>query len=98
MTESYILISTLVYSFCTYKYPHMVSPLCPSLWSPQWSFTENFSAVSIVTGICAGWLGFDSQQGSEGILSLYCIHSLGPILPPVQWVLVALSLRITSWG
>jgi hypothetical protein len=46
-----------------------------------------------------GFLGFDSPQG-PGIFLFTTVSrtALGPILPPIQWVLGALSLRVKRPG
>jgi hypothetical protein len=53
------------------------------------------SSVSILTRLWAGRSRFDSRQGLEIFLSATASRpAQGPTQPPIQWVLIAISLGV----
>jgi hypothetical protein len=61
---------------------HCISMQNAIWWRKQWT-----ASVSIVTRLWAGQPGFDSQQGRIFLVTTTSRLALGPIQPPVQWVL-----------
>jgi hypothetical protein len=58
-----------------------------------------YSSVSTVTRLRAVRSGFDSRQGQRtDVFASAFIPALGPIQPPIQWVLDALSPEVKRPG